>query len=224
MAIAHDATGTFGTTPDTASPMEWTHTPVGIPRGVVVLIVAGTASDTITTVTYGGVAMARAVEGHVAGEAGSSYIYFLGSAIPTGPQTVSVVFTGVVEHMGCSVTVTANMDVKKWGVEAITFTPLTDPFVLSGITFPVPVLTYGALYSGLPGPASITPGANCTTIESVDFGTDCSSCLRRSAVVAPGNSVTISWTAANDDSCCVGIVLGEPTSPGSGWITKGGWF
>src|SRR3989337_2192929 len=95
MAIAHDATGTFGTTPDTASPMSWSHDPVGTPRGITVLIVTNSTSDTVTAVDYGGTAMTRGIWQNVAGENGSAYAYFLGASVPaTDPATVTVSFTG----------------------------------------------------------------------------------------------------------------------------------
>src|SRR4026208_2554961 len=95
MAIAHDAatqSSSWTTTPD---PFTFSHTPVGTPRGVIVMITINAESglDHITGVTYGGVAMARVTNGFAQDtvtEPGSSYLYFLGSGIPTGTQTVSI--------------------------------------------------------------------------------------------------------------------------------------
>jgi hypothetical protein len=82
----------------------FTHTPVGTPRGVAVLISHPDAADFITGVTYGGVALAR-VNGFAVsfGSQSTSYIYFLGSGIPTGAR--SVVISGT-SHGGHAVAIT----------------------------------------------------------------------------------------------------------------------
>jgi hypothetical protein len=101
MAVALDATsaGAGGT-----GNFNWTHTPVGTPKGVWVVIPQDTGqTDEVTAVTYGGVAMERVIAGSptnpifrdgVGGDDGGIYEYFLGSGIPTGAQTVAVTVNG----------------------------------------------------------------------------------------------------------------------------------
>src|SRR3990167_3486070 len=112
MTVAFDAAVEFqDSTP--ADPMEWTHTPVGTPRGVVVLInQRASIADTVVGVTYGGVAMTRVQFAAGSGpEAVSNFCYFLGASIPTGAQTVSVDLTGTTtDYHSESITVTADGD------------------------------------------------------------------------------------------------------------------
>jgi len=130
MAIAHDATGTFGATPDTASPMSWSHNPVGTPRGIIVLIVTNDTTDTITSVTYDGTAMNRVVRQNVGGENGSAYAYFLGASVPTtDPATVTVTFTGSNNHVGCSISVTAADDTSVAHHLGLASTSLANPAI-----------------------------------------------------------------------------------------------
>jgi hypothetical protein len=101
--------GTSGTGPTHS----WTHTPVGTARGIVVAIQTDQGSDVISTVTYGGVSMSRVA--HVldtATEPGGAYIYFLGSGIPTGAQTVAVTrtSTGAMSIRACCISLKADND------------------------------------------------------------------------------------------------------------------
>lgn len=222
VAIAHDATGSFGTTPDTASPMEWTHNPVGVPRGVTVLIVTNDTTDTVTGVTYDGVALTRILWQNVGGENGSAYAYFLGTGVPTtDPATVSVTFTGTNNHMGCSVTVTAAADTFVNASGSTSSTSAANPSI--SLTTTVTTITYGALYSGAAGPAGTDPDANHTNIQETDLGAETASCIRRSAVVVAGTPA-VGWTVGADDVAAVGIAVGE-VPPWPGWIiSNGGWF
>jgi len=96
MTIAYDATSSA--TPGTGS-LSWTHTPVGAPKGVVVFVMQyNDATDRITGVTYGGVAMTEVTASPIfkTSETMGVYCYFLGSGIPTGAQTVVVTATAIV--------------------------------------------------------------------------------------------------------------------------------
>lgn len=206
-AIAHDATGTFGTTPDTASPMSWSHNPVGTPRGIIVMIVTNDTTDTVTGVDYDGTALTRVIWQNVAGENGSAYAYFLGSSVPaTDPATVTVTFTGSANHMGVSVSVTASDDTSVEDFAIVTSTSLANPAMTLDTT--VTTLTYGALYSGTAGPTSTAPDANHTDITEADLGAETSSTIRRSATVAAGSPV-VGWTSAADDVAAVSLAVRE---------------
>ncbi len=99
MAIAYD---TFTDCNNNAG--TFSHTPVGTPRAVFVMASHPDNADFITGVTYGGVAMSRVNAFGVGfGSQSTSYIYFLGSNIPAGTQ--SVVISGTA-HGGHSVIVT----------------------------------------------------------------------------------------------------------------------
>lgn len=102
MAVARDVL-----TQNTAGATSFTHTPVGTPRGVTVLIVSTSATDTVTAVTYGGVAMTELPGSPVistSGEGGVCYAYGLGASVPTGAQTVAITGTGTLRVIVQSVT------------------------------------------------------------------------------------------------------------------------
>ena len=206
-AIAHDATGTFGATPDTASPMSWSHNPVGTPRGIIVLIVTNDTTDTITAVDYDGTAMTRVVWQNVGGENGSAYAYFLGTSVPaTDPATITVSFLGTANHMGASVSVTAADDTSVEDFDVVSSTSLANPSMT--LTTTETTITYGALYSGTAGPTSTAPDGNHTDIQETDLGAETASTIRRSATVAAGSPV-VGWTVAADDVAGVSLAVRE---------------
>lgn len=94
--IAFDAASNAAATNVTHS---WTHTPSGTPKGVAVIVIGtNTSTDSVTGITYGGVAMTE-ISGspriHSAGADDSVIsIFLLGSSVPTGAQTVEVTLAG----------------------------------------------------------------------------------------------------------------------------------
>lgn len=119
MAVAFDAsseshTGTTGSVSQAS--FNWTHTPVGTPRGVLVFTFSTlSSSDNATAVSYGASSM-TAVSGGRAVSTGGTYIgdvkaWFLGSSVPTGAQTVTVTRTNNTDEMyAVAITVTAAAD------------------------------------------------------------------------------------------------------------------
>jgi hypothetical protein len=118
MAVAFDAVsaGAGGT-----GNFNWTHTPVGTPKGAWVFVLQDTGqTDEVTDVTYGGVAMTRVTTGSptnpvfrdgTGADDGGCYTYFLGASIPTGAQTVAVTVNGTGSlKRGRAGTVTAAAD------------------------------------------------------------------------------------------------------------------
>lgn len=113
MTIAFDAFTHLYTGAATSS--GGTHTPAGTPRAVIVTISQHvTGNDYVTSVTYGGVAMTRAAfcenTGDLTNYPSCEYIYFLGSGIPTGAQTVTVSMSTGVWHTVDCFTYTAGND------------------------------------------------------------------------------------------------------------------
>jgi hypothetical protein len=96
MAIAHDASSVSGSSVSQSS-FQWTHTPSGTSAGVWVAVFnLSSSTDTATSVSYGesnvpAVSGGRAVD--LATEPGSCKLFFLGSGIPTGAQTVTITRT-----------------------------------------------------------------------------------------------------------------------------------
>jgi len=114
LGIRHAGSVTEAVRTDTSDPYTFTHDPAGETlKGVWVSILHGTDStDNVSGVTYGGVTMTRVgTNSDTVTEPGRSYLYFLGSGIPTGSQTVSVDLasaTGTDMQMVCGGFTSAN--------------------------------------------------------------------------------------------------------------------
>jgi len=111
VTIAFDAVSTIegGSTPT----YSFSHTPVGTPKGVLVFITSINATDYITSVTYGGVAMTEVSLSpliYTGAEPGIVHAFFLGSSVPTGTQTVEVTTTVAFAHRYGVYTITAGGD------------------------------------------------------------------------------------------------------------------
>jgi hypothetical protein len=211
MSVAFDAVSFNGGSGD----QSFTHTPVGTPRAVVVLIaqvLSGT--DSITGVTYGGVAMTE-IPGSpnllVSGEAGASYGYFLGRNIPTGPRTV-VVSTGSSQTKRTAVyTLTADTDTT---IEDSDGTINSASQANPQVTLSLNSLTCWcaiAFMSGQGDPSGITPFANWTAQQESDHGSTTTGHYTYDIVGT--SDVTAGWTQAADDACAIAIAVREGPFP-----------
>jgi hypothetical protein len=211
MTVAFDASSVRAAWGSSPQPADWTHTPVGTPRGVAVLI-TGTGADgvdEITGVTYGGVAMAPVVVAQdLTSEAGFAKCYFLGSGIPTGAQTVSVAWddtsTDADKRAAC-VTFTAAADTEVVDSDVVQDNAADPALALdSGSRTAIRLF---ALHSGLPG-ASITLGGSLTSLYADDIATARS---RHAAYqTTPGSGAgSLGWTGVSDDVALVGMAVAE---------------
>jgi hypothetical protein len=205
---AFDATSGTAALVNTATTATWTHTPVGTPRGVVVLIPQGVQTDQVSGVTYGGVAMTRVrLDARATAETCASYVYFLGKDIPTGAQTVAVTSTGTNPKWPQVITITASgdteIDVQSGGDAGI----IANPSVAIIPTAPAVVAYVNA--SGLNAPVS-TPETNTIQAAARDLGT-ISGHIGYKAVAAAG-ATTIGWTSASDDVCHAAVSIIETIS------------
>lgn len=214
MAIAFDAASELERT-GTSDPAEFTHTPVGTPRGVYVSVVHGTdATDYASTVTYGGVAMTRIVRASdETGEPGAAELWFLGSGIPTGAQTVSVDLTSATTvdiHIVC-ITVTASAD-----TEVVDFDSTSEDQANPSLTLQYSgrtCLAVGALYDGIAAPANFTENGNCTRVHDRDLGAFVSVVMRQTT---PGSAdFTIGGTATSQSCAFVAIAASEVQAGGA---------
>lgn len=84
--------------PTSTSPISGTHTPVGTPSGVLLIIFDNyTTAPTTGTPTYGGVNCTQVTGGSIAEPSFSQdrvQAYFLASGVPSGAQTVSASWSG----------------------------------------------------------------------------------------------------------------------------------
>jgi hypothetical protein len=194
-----------------ADPQNFTHTPSGTPKGVLVYIAHATSqADHVVGVTYGGTAMTRvAFADDGTGELGAGYLYFLGSSIPTGAQTVSIDRN--------------NSTTSIWAV-AITVTAANDTEVVdsdnsqqgdTNITNPAVTLQHGGRdcldffggYNGINAPGSMTDAAGQTRIHDHDFGSQAAVVSRKNASDTADTS--LSYTAAANSLAMIGVAIGE---------------
>lgn len=181
----------------------WTHTPVGTPRGVLVLIVQTVSvTDEVTSVTYGGVAMSEVPLSpmiHTAGsEDGVCYGYFLGAGIPTGARTVAVTVTAssTMYVVVMSLTATADLVVDSTGFldAASGLTPSATVATTADTT----TFVAGVLKSGGATTAVFSPGTGYTDVAEFDFGTSGASWIRKT-VNATGGNVVVAWTSTLEE-------------------------
>lgn len=214
MAVALDVVTDGGTFTGVTNPFEYTHTPTGTPRGVVVMLVQSNGADRISGVTYGGTSMTEVTGSpnpNVGGEVSNTYMYFLGSSVPTGAQTVSVTndSTGTTWSV-VSITVTADDDTEIT-VSTITETVQADPQITldTGSTVAERVAVLG---SGLNAPANASVLTGYTDTGVVDFGTRSGKMCYEDT--AASGSQTIGWTAASDDVVMIAGAITQVAAAG----------
>ncbi len=216
MAIAHDAAsrshGTDAGGHTAATAFSWTHTPVGTPRVVVVTVTQPIGSgDEVSGVTYGGVTVPRAVSGvRTTTEAMRVYIYFLGSGIPTGAQTVQVTSTGTAAKQAHAFTATA-----AWTTVADSSTSSD----LGIVANPSVTVTHSKTLAGWAGYAAHGYGANgvastgLQTDETYRFGHDPGAAVgmvyTRHGGANAASSTYGYTTLSSDDQLIAAIVIAE---------------
>lgn len=172
MAVALDASSRSGSTVSASvASFSWTHTPVGTPAGVTVVIGETVATNDVTSVTYGGVTVPRisgAVAVDSAGEPCLTDVYHLGSSVPTGAQTVVVNRTNNADGVwAAAATVTAGADTEVYTAGIVLLQgdqALAEVNVDDGSPG-VDSMRFGILSSGA---LALTPaGANTTRLQTV---------------------------------------------------------
>lgn len=191
---------------ETTLDISWTHTPVGVPRGVIVQIVQNVGTtDEVTGVTYGGVAMARVAAGtvfHTTGaEDGAVYTYFLGSSIPTGARTVlvSVDGTGSDKTAACC-TVTAPGNTEAGPAGTLDSGGVANPSVTISTPADIEFFVVGAILSGVNAISGIAPSASYTEIYEQNIGANQVASFIRRTSNSQSASVVVDWVAASDEA------------------------
>jgi hypothetical protein len=227
MAVAFDAATENAAAAD---PQNFTHTPSGTPRGVLVYISHNTVgSDIVNGVTYGGVAMAEAgFADDDTGELGACQVWFLGSSIPTGAQTVSIDRTeSTTSVWAVAITVTAAADTEIIDTDT---TQQGD----ANIANPAVTMNHGArsalaFFGGMNGvnaPGSITDAAGQTRIHDHDFGATSGVVSRKDS--AGTGDTTMGFTIATNSLAMIGVSVAEvvggiTVEPGVGAVTLAGF-
>lgn len=215
MAIAHDAAseshaGTIGSTNQTS--FLWIHTPVGIPRGVLVFTFVNANANDALAVTYGAIALtavpgARAVD--TLGEPGDCKAWFLGASVPAGARPVVVSRTSnanVMYAVAITMTAAANTEVKGTPILLQENGTLAAQNVNSGAA--VVAWRYAGVNSGL---SAVPAGANSTLLHSIDFGLRVVATAREFTAGAGSRPVGFSSGLA-DDRAAVHLAIGEVES------------
>lgn len=201
MTISVNATRTESIRTDTSNPYQFNYTPgAGTVIGIVLTAIhADTSTDHITGITYGGVAMQRAITAaDTSTELGRADIWYLKGGVPAGTQQVSVSFS------------TATTDDIEFVVFAMNGGASTSKLFLvdtdlveQNTSNPSRTMNYGgrtcvsisAFFYG--GSAAPTPNANMTNLHTHDFTSQFGSVDMQTT---PGTADFIVSYTANDDT------------------------
>jgi hypothetical protein len=215
VAIAFDAFTASGSA--LGASLSFTHTPVGTPRGVLILHAQqpGTTTE-VTAVTYGGATVspvALSPQQVLAGnEDGVVYGFFLGSSIPTGAQTVAVTTNGTGSPNRCGViTVTAAADTTVEDTSVLDQV-VANPSVTLDTAGGLECFVAALLFSGQN--TTVAVGGDYTSLALHDFTSQVASWMRRTNN-STGGSVTVNWTASSEDAGIMAVAIKEVGAAGS---------
>ena len=214
MAIAFDAATSSLTL--TSSAYNISHTPVGTPRGVLVLIAEDGGTDAVTGITYGGTSLTEMTNSPFVGtnsEAGVIHAYFLGSSVPTGAQTCTITPSANTRRVTTCITVTAAND-----TEENIVSQLLDS---NGIASPSATLSLSsvssfvaqAFQSGKPSVGDISPLAGWTSRQEGDFGPSTAAVYTYDTIGTA--DVTCGYTAGGDNVQLLGAAINEVAGGGA---------
>jgi hypothetical protein len=195
--------------------LNWIHSPVGVPKGIVVMVVEYVSGvDGVTGVTYGGLAMTEIANSPALapfGEHSAVHIFHLGENIPPGDQTVTVSISGAVTRRAVAVSFTANTNRTK----------IVDSKIFQSVGSANPSVTLShngqvcfdliAGVSGVQTAGEVAELSGWGNIAENDFG----NAIGVWYVNGLGGSsdVTAGWTAAEDDVNFIALSIGEPVGP-----------
>lgn len=188
----------------------WTHTPVGVPKGVIVEIAQrGSAADQVTGVTYGGVALARyAFAADTTIEVGAAYGYFLGDGVLTGPRTVEVtVIPGAAGGLRAHCkTVTADGDT---GIAAfgIVQENVQNPAIPLATAAGLECFVSATLFFGGTA-AQVAVGADYTQVAEYEHAAARTLSFMRRTNDSTGGTVSANWiTTISDDVAGIAVAI-----------------
>lgn len=214
MAVAHSASSeshTGATGSQNQAVFTWTHTQTGTPQGVLCFVhVTNSATDTVTSVTYGSVTLTRVSGGAAidsAGEPGRTDLFFAGSGLPTGNQTVTVNRVNNANIMYATVaTVTAATNTNVLGIVLLQGDgTLAEQSVNDGSPGSNSV-RYAGITTGLNAPP--VAGASSTLLQSIDVGNQCAALVRETTAGQGARNVGFS-SGTTDDRAGVHVAVRE---------------
>jgi hypothetical protein len=218
VTIAFDAATPSTKATNGADPWTFTHVSAAGTRGIAIIAAhSSVATDLIAgTVSYGGVTVPRIRSlGSTGGESGRSYIWFLGSGVPTGSQTVSLDFTSspLTGALFAALTFTAAADIEI----------IDDDEVGSNSTNGLSLaLQYGGrtcigifgAYDGRGVPADTTVLSGMTQDANADFGPWEMIAAHQTTPGSSDFTVGYTQTAALTTATLVAIAISEELSAG----------
>lgn len=214
MAVAHSAsseshTGTGGSVSQAS--FSWTHIQTGTPQGVLVFVhVTNNATDTVTSVTYGTVTLTRVPGGaavDAAGEPGRTDLFFAGTGLPTGNQTITVNRLNNTRIMyATAATVTAATATNVLGIVLLEGDGTLAQQNVDDGSPGTNSLRYAGAFSGLNAPPAA--GANSTLLQSIDVGNQTAALVRETTAGQGSRPVGFS-SGTTDDRAVVHVAVRE---------------
>ena len=203
MAVARDAF--TDNSPASTNPLTLSHTPAGTPRGVVVIVCQDSGTADALTATYGGVSMTlvRTVDGTANAEPGVVYIFFLGSSVPTGTQTVSVSGNTTSKNISCW-TVTAAADTEVETSNEVVSGSLDDPSFTLSTGSGVECIGFAGIFSGLGTVSNVTAGSGWTKEGTGRGFTGQVNAVEYLTANDAGDGFTCAFTTAGPDDVTMG--------------------
>lgn len=197
----------------TTSPQTFSHAGAasGV-KGFVLALVHGTSStDHVSAASYGGVALTR-IQRNVdtATEPGAAELWFLGSGVPQGTQTVSYTPGATTDDFhAVAITLLGAADLQVVDQDGVSENVANPSVTLqySGRT----CMAFAALYGGGAAPSSFTENANCTRVHDHDLGAFYSVVCRQTT--AGSADFAVGGTAATDDVAFAAIAVSEVQQP-----------
>jgi hypothetical protein len=209
MTVAFDA---YSSSTTTTNP-SWTHTPVGTPRGIIVVITASNTGDDVSAVTYGGNSMTEVSLSPIDSTqtaTPTASMWLLGTSVPTGAQTVAVTNSKGSVKVSSAISLTAAADVIEQDTSTLDAAAQTNPSVtlsLGGATS-FCVLGFG---SGVANLGSASPLSNWNSRDEWDAGSFVGGVYTYDTIAS--TDVTAGYTAASADAL---ILAGAFTESGGG--------
>ena len=217
MAIAFDA----ATSSDSITPFN--HTPVGTPKGVLVLVCGAddTSLSTLTAVTYG-IASLTEVSGSpntkTTGRDYRVWAFFLGTSVPTGTQSVALVGTiTAAGYQAVCITYTATGDT---AVEGVNTSINSDSSANPSSTLTIANESHISIgfSSGQGAVTGITPLTGWTSIAETDQGLDVTGVYRKDANAS--SNTTVGWTQTAEDALAIAVAVREAAGAATSFLLR----
>ncbi len=179
------------------NPLQWNHTPAGIPKGILVLIAteASTVSR-VSSVTYGPATLTQVALSPLLSTVGATgsvaEAFFLGTSVPTGIQGVQITLTGVTGYGSINAVALTVVGPNDSAIEDTTKVDTSGNNPTCALTIAHSSLAVGLLLSDTDLGSSVGVGTGITQITEIAVGGEVFNWAYRTALVATNSSVD--WT------------------------------